>query len=553
MIRRFLYKAFSILGGREVAALEKASFNPREAQQEKLLELIHRARESAFGQDHGFDQVSSIQQFQKLVPIRDYEGLRPYVQRAAAGESRVLTGEDPFAFAITSGTTGSAKLLPLTEGYIKEFRRASVVSGYQLLRTFPGIAKGVTFSVVSSAEEGRTEGGTVYGAISGHLFLREPALIKKYISPIPYEVFLIDDYETRYYTLLRLALVLPLTCVYTLNPSTIMLLCKKLQQHGEQLVEDIASGQINPPGPLPASARVASERFQVPDRQRASQLQKLLSSGQFLPYKIWPSLQVVSCWTKAAAAFYLDDLKGYFGSVPICDITYGASEGRGTVFMGPEEHMLALRSHFFEFVPESQIDSASPNCLLADELEVGSNYYILFTTAAGLYRYNINDVVKVVGFHNRAPLLEFQYKGGNVSSFTGEKITELQVVQSMSLALQSLQLKAAFFTLIPEFKPEPHYVIWIEPSDRSQRLPELLKPAFDEHLCASNPEYKTKRQSQRLSAPEMKFLEPGTYEALRKELSQSGVPDSQIKVSHLNPKKAIRDFLEQKLHPGAII
>ena len=115
--------------------------------------------------------------------------------------------------------------------------------------------------------------------------------------------------------------------------------------------------------------------------------------------------------------------------MPVCDITYGASEGRGTVSISPTEQIVALRSHFFEFIPESDFGS-SKTPLLADQLTVGENYYILFTTSAGLYRYNINDIVKVVGWHNQTPLIEFQHKGGNISSFTGEKLTESHVTDS---------------------------------------------------------------------------------------------------------------------------
>src|SRR5207248_10531545 len=84
-------------------------------------------------------------------------------------------------------------------------------------------------------------------------------------------------------------------------------------------------------------------------------------------------------------------------------------------------------------------------------------------TSAGLYRYNINDIVKVVGFHNCAPLLEFQCKGSNMWSFTGEKISELQVTQAMSRTLSSHRISAAFFTAVPLFQPEAHYEIWLEP------------------------------------------------------------------------------------------
>jgi hypothetical protein len=261
---------------------------------------------------------------------------------------------------------------------------------------------------------------------------------------------------------------------------------------------------------------------------------------------------MISCWTKAAASFYLQDFPQYFGNTPVCDITYGASEGRGTVCLSPAEQMLAIRSHFFEFIEESSIDSADPKVYVADELETGRNYYILFTTSGGLYRYNINDIVKVIGWHNNAPLLEFLHKGGNISSFTGEKITETQVTRAVLRAAQELDRKVRFFTVVPVFRPEPHYELLIEFSESTtdtvesdvQPLRARFAAITDRCLGEENIEYLAKRASVRLSALEVKVLAEGTYEGIRKALVAKGTPDAQIKVSHLNPKKDILALIE---------
>lgn len=550
MFRKVLYSAFSLLGEREVKRFMQASVEPRNAQQERLMSIISSNKTSQFGREHDFSSIKDIASYQKAVPVRDYEQMHPYIERATNAESSVLTASDPVMFATTSGTTAQPKYIPITKGYIEEFRRASVVSGYFLLKNYPQLVNGTTLSVCSPAEEGRTAGNIPYGAISGQLFRNEPFLIRKYISPIPYDVFLLKDYETKYYTLLRLALALPVSVFYTLNPSTIALLCRRLQQYAPNLIRDVRNGTCTPPSPLPQSTVDAIKHLIGPDAQRASSLESLLNAGQFVPYKLWPTLQVVSCWTKAAASFYLADFPQFFGKVPISDITYGASEGRGTVFIGPDQQMLALLCHFFEFIPEEEIDSPQPTILLGDQLEKGRNYYILFTTSGGLYRYNINDVVKVTGFHNATPLLEFQYKGGNISSFTGEKITELQVTQAMSEALTQTGLQTRFFTVIPQFRPNPHYEIWVEPEAANPLTPDAvarLTTSFDERLGKINVEYKTKRQSLRLDDVSFRLIAPGSYEAFRKHLVAGGVADAQIKVSHLNPKQETREYFESAL------
>lgn len=547
-MRNIIYKSLFVLGRSEVNALEKASQAPLAAQNERLLSIVEANANCQFGRQHNFASIKSVADFQKAVPISDYDKHRPFIDEIAAGKKSILTCQSPTMFATTSGTTGAQKLIPITPGYMKEFRRASVVSGFNLLKDFPGLSNGVALTVFSPAEEGRTSGGIPFGAISGKLFQEEPGVVKRFISPLPYEVCLIKDYESRYYTILRLALCLPVSVLMTLNPSTIVLLAKRLKTYGPQLVKDVADGTISPPKPLPEHVALSVSKLVKKNPERARVLSTLLDRNEFVPHKIWPTLNVICCWTKAAAGFYLMDFPELFGDLPVSDVTYGASEGRGSVYMGNNRQMLAVRSHFYEFIPESEIESKNPSVLLANQLEQGQNYHILFTTSGGLYRYHLNDVVKIVGRHNQTPLIEFQYKGGNVSSFTGEKITELQVTKAMSETLKELNIKSRYFTLVPEFRPEPHYELYFE--GETENCPNNLAQVFDKQLAIFNSEYATKRESERLAPVEFKQLQSGTYETLRKKLVASGVPDSQIKISHLNPKDDLKEIIiGSQIHP----
>src|SRR5579885_1022484 len=232
-MRRVLYKVFSGLGESKVRQIQADSHQPRQAQLAKLFQILRQNSTSRFGCEHKFEAISNWNEFDARVPVRDYEVFRPYIDRLAQGEKKVLTGEEPRMFATTSGTTDKPKFIPITPTYIKEFRNASVVSGYYLLKNFPGIAEGVVLSMTSPAEDGRTASGIPYGSISGRLFKNEPWLIKKFISPVPYDAYLIDDYESKYYAILRAALQLPVALFYTLNPSTIQLLCRRLRTHAQ--------------------------------------------------------------------------------------------------------------------------------------------------------------------------------------------------------------------------------------------------------------------------------------------------------------------------------
>ncbi|PWT98209.1 MAG: hypothetical protein C5B53_07065 [Candidatus Melainabacteria bacterium] len=548
MFRNILYKAFSLKGSREVAAFNRDSGNCAATQSQRLLQIVSKNADTEYGKKHDFASIKCVSDFQKAVPVCDYDTLSERIERIANGEKNILTSEQPFMFATTSGTTGSRKLIPVTASYLTEFRKASVTSGYHMLKHFPGVAQGVALSIFSPAEEGRTAGNLPYGAISGRLYHSEPALIRRHISPLPYEIFLIKDYETRYYTLLRCALVLPIACIYTLNPSTIALLGRRLKLYGERLIDDIKRGVISPPGLMPDAAHAAIGRFLRKDLARAKFLQDLWEKDQFVADKVWPSLSLISCWTKAAASFYLQDFPDLFGDVPVCDITYGASEGRGTVFLSPERQALAIRSHFFEFIETEKMEKGSHETLTASQLEMGKEYYILFTTSAGLYRYHINDIVRVSDWFNDTPCLEFLHKGGNVSSFTGEKLTESQVTEAASQCARLENLSLRFFTVIPEFRPEPHYQLWFE-SQKMLNEAQLFQLAerFDQCLSESNSEYEVKRSSMRLAAPKAFQLAANTYENLRKQMVANGMPDAQIKISHLNPKPEIKALLKERI------
>src|SRR4029077_12367009 len=93
--------------------------------------------------------------------------------------------------------------------------------------------------------------------------------------------------------------------------------------------------------------------------------------------------------------------------------------------------VVSLTSHFFEFVPAEQRESADPQFLTCDELEANREYYVYFTTSGGLYRYDINDLVRVVDFYRNTPVIEFVRKGQGISSITGEKLTESQVTAAL--------------------------------------------------------------------------------------------------------------------------
>src|SRR5205814_2963018 len=120
----------------------------------------------------------------------------------------------------------------------------------------------------------------------------------------------------------------------------------------------------------------------------------------------------------------------------------------------------------FEFIPEEEADRPDPTVLSAHEVQEGKTYFIVPTTAFGLYRYHISDLVRVTGFYNQTPLVEFLSKGAHFANLTGEKLSEYHVTRSMEEVLPGLNLTLTSYILAPCWDDAtPYYGLFIERGD----------------------------------------------------------------------------------------
>jgi hypothetical protein len=227
-------------------------------------------------------------------------------------------------------------------------------------------------------------------------------------------------------------------------------------------------------------------------------------------------MQILAVWTAGSASAYLPRLREQFPGVTIRDHGLSASEARMSITLADETRSAALdvTSHFYEFIPEEEIDSPQPTVLLAHELEVGRNYFILLTTSCALYRYDIRDVVRVNGFEGTTPLIEFLHKGANIANLTGEKITESQAVTAVADACRQLNIQLAAFTLTPVWGDPPGYQLLVETGDLAPGAAARLEAAVDKGLAALNCEYDEKRQTNRLLPIKVADVPAGSWAAL---------------------------------------
>jgi hypothetical protein len=219
------------------------------------------------------------------------------------------------------------------------------------------------------------------------------------------------------------------------------------------------------------------------------------------------------------------------------ELGYQATECRGTIAIeaGTSSGLPPLTGCFFEFVEPALWDAGTPRLLTLEELEVGTRYYILVTTASGLYRYFMNDLVEVTGVFRRTPLLKFVQKGKGVTNLTGEKLYEAQVIDAVQYALGASGAKASFFMLIAD-EQRLAYSLVIECDGEAPDM-HALAGTVDRRLAELNLEYHAKRDSGRLRPLDARGLRRGAAEAYKAACVRAGQREGQFKLAVLQYRK----------------
>jgi len=551
-------------------------------QEQLLLRLLRRRRDTAFGRDHRFASISTLDEYRRTVPIRTYEDLRPYIDRVLAGDVTALfpSCEAIRMFAVSSGTTDKPKHVPVTDAFVRNYRRGWNIFGVKALMDHPGGWMRPILQVSSRMDESRTASGVPCGAISGLLAQTQKRLVRRFYAVSPLTAY-IDDAESRYYTIVRLAVPRDIAFSVTASPATQLRLARTAESHAERLVRDIRDGTLNPPAGE-ARATGAAEGMTVspddrirevstgrraggpeavlarlraalrPDPSTARRLEDILTRrGSLLPRDFW-NLSFLANWTGGTLGLHLRDFPRYFGDAPVRDIGLLATEGRVSIGLsdGTPAGVLDVESAFFEFV-EADSPEGAPAVRLCHELDVGETYRVVMTNEAGLYRYDLGDYIRVVGFEGRAPVIEFLNRGAHAASMTGEKLTEWQVVKAYETAAAALAVAPDAFVLAPRWDDPPFYVLYVEGgATDAERLAERVDGALRE----INVEYRAKRSSARLGPIAVHPLPPGLLARLdREKAARRGGANEQFKHQYLLAQPGDDDALTTKGTTGVSV
>jgi hypothetical protein len=438
--------------GPEALRFRRALRRPAQTQEALLTRLVRGLAGSAYGRAHNLSQVRRRADLRHL-PVVDYDALRPWIERAAAGETQVLTVAPLRCFEPTSGSGGAAKLIPYTDALLADFHRATAPWLFDLATAWPALARTRSYWAISpgGARGQTTSGGVPLGLPDDTAYLGAiTRLATRHLLAVPGEVSATADMAAcRDATAHHLLAADDLGFISVWSPTFLTLLFEHIDAHWDRLLTTLSPARRATLGRLDG----------------------------FAPTRVWPQLALVSCWTQAASARFLPALRRWVPGVPLQGKGLLSTEGVFSIpLAGREGAVAAITSHVLELAPT---DGGPP--VFIEQAEIGAEYVPLLTTSGGLIRYRTGDRVRCVGLEARTPLFVFLGRADGGSDLCGEKLT----VPIVEQALRAVGGDALEFALLaPTAGEPPGYVLYAEgPAPTAQALDAALRRAHHYDRC----------------------------------------------------------------------
>ena len=391
--------------------------NPIATQEAVFKKLIKEAQSTQFGKDHYFEQIQSHTDFVQNVPIRDYEGLKSYVDRVVNGEENVLWKGKPLYFAKTSGTTSGAKYIPLTKEsmpthiqasrnailhYIHETGNTDFVDGKMIfLQGSPILTE---------------KNGIKLGRLSGIAAHFVPGYLQKNRMP-SWETNCIEDWETKVNAIVEETIKEDMRVISGI-PSWVQMYFEKLQQKAQKPVGELF------------------QNFNL----------FIYGGVNFEPYR----------------AKFENLIGRRVDSIEL----FPASEGFFAYQDSQKEKgmLLLLNSGiFYEFIKSEEFFTENPKRYTIGEVELGVNYVLIISTNAGLWGYNIGDTVQFTSLKPYRVIVSGRIKH-YISAF-GEHVIGKEVESALQEAIQGTNIRINEFTVAPQITPKeglPYHEWFIE-------------------------------------------------------------------------------------------
>lgn len=529
-LSRLLNTAWMLSCRRAHTAFLKATRQVQLTQTSLLRQILNRNRDCRFGRRHDFASIQDIDQFRGSVPLAGYSEFEPDIEDICAGKSGILTSEAVRLLEPTSGTTSGRRLIPYTTSLQQQFQRGINVWIADLFSHRPAVRQGRAYwSVTPAIENETTPGGLRIGFAEDTEYLHPIAqnVARRLLAITAKQMLKVDQKQVFYETLRRLIHVRDLSLISVWSPTFLTTMAHRLEVDSERIHHTLR--KLDDSRNL---LEIVRSNRPLPDKLRA----------------IWPQLAVISCWADGSAAYHIPQLQALFPEIEIQPKGLVSTEAFVSIpLVNCQGSALAIQSHFFEFQP---VDGADSSVRLAHELIEGHQYKVIVTTGGGLYRYQTQDVVSIVGSINETPLIQFCGRGDQTIDLVGEKLAEFFVEDAVRNALTESRLRNPRVLLVPDAK-RPGYRLFVSCS-------QLMVPALEirdavETRLSDNPYYKHAVQVGQLSPLSITIVEhPGELvQAYEDQLALSGVRRGDIKPTILVPRQYADRVLKRLLPSGA--
>jgi hypothetical protein len=461
-------------------------------------ELIDDAAHTAFGNDHGFSEIRTHRDFVERVPVRTYEDLVPYIERAKDGEENVLWPGKPIYFCKTSGTTAGTKYIPLTSdsmpnhigsarnalfAYIADTGRADFIDGKMIF-------------LQGSPKLDKLPSGIPFGRLSGIVANHVPAYLQNNRMPT-FATNCIEDWETKVNAIADETAVEPMSLISGI-PSWV-------QMYFELLLKKTGKKTIS---------------------------------------EVFPSL---SLFVYGGVNF--DPYRARFHALIGKDIPsielYPASEGFIAWQDSQSEEGLLLNVHsglFFEFIPVEEYFHDNPTRLTLGEVKTGIQYALVLSSNAGLWAYSIGDTVKFVSLS--PPRIKVTGRIKHFTSAFGEHVIAEEVDAAMTKACKATGAGISEFHVAPMVHPTeglPYHEWFVEFEQLPRSMEEFIR-LLDEELAAQNIYYRDLIKGHVLRTLVLRPVEKGSFNAYMKSQGKLG---GQNKVPRLANDRKIADALSK--------
>ena len=510
------------------------------AEQEKfLMDRLAENKDTEYGKLFGFDDIHSIEEYQKELPITFHYDYETIIERQVNGEGGLLTMESPVYYCISSGSTDSPKYVPIIEKDIlkQKFYWCDLIRE-TIRRQMPDVSDETLFGKIFQIGEFRRDfmpDGTMSGVRAGalHRYLESKGELDLNCYTAPEAVlFPKNTLEDLLYVKLRFALACgDVTAIHGVFVNRVVGMLRYVVENWDAFLNDIETGEISDCFLVSHEWEVYLKEHLPADPKRAAQLRAIPREGleNGLVKKIWPKIRYGQLIGGSMFKPYMDKLSTYVGDMPIHYFTYAASEGCFGIARGVNEedayYTLLPDTCFYEFVPET---GEGEKIYTIRDVEVGSKYELLITTFSGAYRYAIGDVVEGVGFEGQAPIVRVCYRKSQVINIADEKMNVRQLENAMRKFQRRAECAAEGFCVDGDYaKQRPRYMLYLELAEGT--LPENAEAILDECLMESCFGYKRDRELAELDRVKIQMIPRGGFKAYGRFMAKLGHSKEQDK------------------------